>query len=349
MPKRSTRSARRADATESGPAGPRRDPRKTVLAGLSLVLGLAFAGLVAEAGLRTFGHDPFEQSPQPATAFLAPDATLGWKPVPGVYRIRYSDRAEPVPVTILRDRTRAASRSRADAPETLILGGSHAFGFALSDSESLPWLLQEHDCQRRYVNAAVAAYGGAQSLAVLEERLEQRRAPRTVVYAYSAGHDVSDTAYQPDPSYSRAVRRAALLPRTGQSAAGGNQYPGRTGAPLPWRERFAMVHALDRSWSALRTRVRLTRRDEVRDRLFADMRAACEQAGAQFAVLLIDTDAGTEVVEESLARLSIPYLDLRVHAPPNLLLPGADRRPNGKLTRIWADEAAPFLRALYRD
>jgi len=178
-------------------------------AALALLGMLAAGELLVRAAGRTPWR-PLEVDRDEPTAH-EPDPVLGWRARPGshVFPPR-SPGAGPVRMTFHEEGDRAAGDPAPGVSRVLLfVGGSYTQGWAVSDGQSFPALLQERFPTWRVENFGTAAYGTYQSLLVLEERVRLGDPVRAVVYGFIADHERRNVA---DPLW---LKTLSLLSRRG--------------------------------------------------------------------------------------------------------------------------------------
>jgi len=167
---------------------------------LVIFLFFLFFCASAEIVLRQAGFAPWRLEPakitvNPGGCFFQKHETLGYRHLPGSFRITQGEgeKAYSFLVTHGADTLRATSESPLPAHETWIFGCSLTHGWFLNDWETYPWLLQSKNPGERIINFGVTGYSTLQSLIQLQEALDGRPQPATVVLAYASFHDKRNT------------------------------------------------------------------------------------------------------------------------------------------------------------
>ncbi|MFY0594210.1 hypothetical protein [Roseivirga sp.] len=159
--------------------------------------GLLVLGLL-ELTLRLLGYEPIRPvSRVIPTTNREFDLGLGWKLLPGHYEIGpFNDIGDSMSITIKKDTGRAARMNNLSIGDKKItfIGGSFMMGYALDNDETAVWKLQERFPQFDFRNLAVSAYGGLQSLIVLEKELEKGNKPKCVIYGAFQHHELRNVA-----------------------------------------------------------------------------------------------------------------------------------------------------------
>ena len=97
------------------------------------------------------------------------DEILGWKPKTGNFKFEpWSKNGNTTKLTNLEDGSRFTGKNQ-EKRKVIFIGGSLTQGWAVDDSESFVWLLQEKKQDFNFINYGVGGYGGVQSLLKLKE------------------------------------------------------------------------------------------------------------------------------------------------------------------------------------
>ncbi len=167
-----------------------------VASGSSLALALLSAEFVVRLAVG------MPRQPEPLDSGLPalhePDPVLGWKNKSGavVWPGRGRDAGRPIALTFWSGGRRATAVQPGPArPEVAIIGCSYAQGWALSDSDTFAWQLQERFPEYSFANLGTAGYGTYQSLLALERHLSESSAEvDLVVYAFIEHHEIRNVA-----------------------------------------------------------------------------------------------------------------------------------------------------------
>ena len=165
-----------------------------ILATTAVALVLLAAGL--ETLARLSGATAWQPTApnitvEPGGRLYERDALLGYRYLPGKYRVVLSGRHA---FTMTHDAngrrvTSGQTGMPGDSKEVWILGCSFTHGWSVNDSETYPWLLQEQFPQYDIVNFGVGGYGTIHSLLQFEQAIKTREPPVAVVVAYAYFHD----------------------------------------------------------------------------------------------------------------------------------------------------------------
>ena len=317
---------------------------------LALAVGsLVFALALAEVALRLLGFRPwidyyYENEP----TMHAPDAECGWHNKPGTYLIPpYAPEGTPIRITLMDDGRRFTGPKPAHPNgEIVTVGGSFTMGWALTDTETYPWLLQERFAQWAVLNYATAGYGTYQSLLTLRRVLPRLDAPKWVIYGFLDHHAERNVARG---EWLRALacgaRRGHVnLPYCAVDADGAlvrheaDRFP-----RWPLHKASALVALAERAWTELRTMPRFRHRRKVTDALLLQMNDLCKERGARLVVAILsaepsEKDHYTQFLKDN----AIDFIDCEFPLTENRKVPG-EGHPNGKMHALWAAKLADFL------
>lgn len=311
---------------------------------VALAASLLLALGAAEVVLRLAGVTPYvpRASIENEPLVHVPDDVRGWRPEPGRYVTPpYVPGGATAELTVLPD----GSRATATAPDgatndvLLVLGCSFAFGWAISDHETMAWQLQQRLPGVRVVNRGVNAYGTYQALLLLEELLARGERPARVVYAFHEVHEERNVAA---PRWLRlldenARRGNVAVPYATLDAAGALvRHPAERYPSWPLRAHLATVAYLERLHADWSGRDRAAQARPVTQRLLLEMRDLCARHGVAFEVVFLQAQPG---IARHYARFltgnGIPFTDCIVPIPPAMRVPG-EGHPNGAINSQWA-------------
>lgn len=302
---------------------------------------LALAG--AEVLLRAAGRRPWSPraTDRNEPPMHEPDPVLGWRAIPGSYVVPpYASGSPPIRITMLPDGTRTTGPSPPEPTKTIaFLGGSYTQGWAVSDHETFPWMIQEAFPQYRIRNHGLGGYGTYQSLLVLERLLTSQEPPDRVFYGFMWHHDVRNVA---DPDFLRLLnsysrRNMVSIPYCSQGSRGDLVcHPPTPYRQLPFREYLALANSLEQLVLNLSARRRAAQADEVTDKLLVRMNELAARHATRFEVVLLDfpPEATTRQVAFFEDR-KIAFLDCTATLSDDLRVPG-EGHPNGKMHARWA-------------
>ncbi|MBY0273802.1 hypothetical protein K2Z84_00560 [Candidatus Binatia bacterium] len=308
---------------------------------LRLAASVLLSLVAVEVAARLAGLRPKDElAANPNEPILhAPDPLLGWKTVPGSYVIPpYAPEGAPARVTIWPDGSRAtADVPRTSGSELLLVGCSFAFGWPISDQETMAWRLQAGHPELRIVNHAVKAYGTLQALMLLEQLFAAGERPTRVVYGFHQSHEDRNVA---------APRWLAMLERF--SRTGGitlpyaslrpdgsiERHPPERYPTLPLRGTLASVAYVE-DLLVRPAKLRVLGKRRVTEQLILAMRDLCVRHGVRFDVVLLQASAeARSAYGRFFAREKIAYADCVVPIPPELRVPG-EGHPGPVIHESW--------------
>lgn len=160
------------------------------------------------------GKDKVELKEQPIS--FIQDEILGWKPKTGNFKFEpWSKNGNTTKLTNLEDGSRFTGKNQ-EKRKVIFIGGSLTQGWAVDDSESFVWLLQEKKKDFNFINYGVGGYGGVQSLLKLKEISSNIDNINYIIYGFIPHHEVRNIAsgswmYQLNKA-SRGTEGKLLLP-----------------------------------------------------------------------------------------------------------------------------------------
>ena len=317
---------------------------------IALLLSLLIALMIGEFALRITGSAPLDVvranswTMEPDDGFFVYSRRRGYAYGPGRFVVTF-DSGHEFSITHDGDGLRATP-STGGAPEVWVLGGSFTHGWSVDDDETFPWALADLVDSIQVRNFGVGGYGTLLSLIQLEEALEQRAAPETVVLAYASFHDERNV-------WTRSWRRAIApsdpeaghpIPRA-RYASGGfevvREVPRHR--PFPLEHRSALMHQLGDKAGRIENRLRLRSR-EVTEAILLAMRDLCEKAGTRFLVAGILDNEATRRRLAFCADAGIDTVDISVDLDAGLRNLPHDEHPGPAAHAIYAKKLAELLR-----
>jgi hypothetical protein len=125
----------------------------------------------------------------------SPDSKLGWVPKKGIHKFKpWAKEGKETFLTINSDKSRFNGNKDKDFDKIIFIGGSITQGWAVSDNETFPYLLQEKTLRHKIYNFGVGGYGGYQSLLTLERVFKNKKNIKLVVYGFIPHHEVRNVA-----------------------------------------------------------------------------------------------------------------------------------------------------------
>ncbi len=307
---------------------------------------------IGEIAVRALGFSPWSLArytfeSEPFGPFFEPDARLGYKGRPGVFRLILSDTLRVVVSHDLRGYriTSTFPDPKPDRPEIWVFGCSFTHGFGVNDYETYPWMLQEAFPSHKVSNFGMDGYGTYHALLQLESLMADGDIPELVILAYGSFHNQRNVS-------SRYWKKALA----GRDVAEGIQYPFvRFNAsqelirgmekpvykPWPLMRHSALVHYLENTVN--NSEYTSLKPFEVTKRVIQRIDAKVSEYGSELLVLNIFRDKESTRMLDSIGG-SIKTLDISVDLNDKSvrILPG-DGHPNRHGHRQMADELIKYL------
>lgn len=266
---------------------------KRLLFGSLYALLMATVALaMGELSARLLGYKPYVAQQrnitiEPGGSLFTTDQNLGYKVFPGQFRIRL-ETGHPFTVTNAPTGHRISRSSSLDngQPEIWIFGCSFAYGYAVDDAGSLPWMLQTRMKDYDIRNYGVPGYGTIHSLIQLRAALKAGEIPLLAVLAYYTNHDERNT-------FSRRRRKLVasfgrMGPMTqpfGRLDHSGNlttSMADHVYTPFPLMRFSALSHGLEQAYNEWEERSYDIR--AVTQQIIAEMAELCREYGIAFVV-----------------------------------------------------------------
>lgn len=324
-----------------------------------LALGVPVALLIAaaEGFLRLSDADgPTPQVRAGEPTVQEPDARLGWRNKAGEYEIApYTPEADAIHLRFLSRGRRATSALRGDpaSPErdaALIVGGSFAQGWAISDPDTFAWKLQDRYPRLQVLNYGTGGYGSYQSLLVLEQELPRVENARFVLYAFTGHHDTRNVAPwhwmrllselskrgHIDVPFATLDERGALV-----------RHPPTRFTPWPLSEQSRAVRFLQRRTLGMLDRLGFGRQAQERpvtEQVLARMNEVSEAHGAQLVVALLSARRDkARHYERFLRQRNIAVIDCNAFPLPREMIVLGEGHPNARMNSRWSSCIGDFL------
>jgi hypothetical protein len=283
------------------------------------VLGLCAAFALAELGVRLAGHSTWRtQLGLGDTLLHEPDPELGWRNAQGTHT--WSARGPSIRMTFWSDGLRATSvQRRAGRPQAVVIGGSFAQGWAVSDADTYAWRLSEALPAAEWLNYGTGGYGTYQSLLTLRRHLARADA-RTELVARSA------------------EQFTVRLPYVTLDPEGGLQeHPPTTYPDWPAKRRSALVALLEERLHAARTSWRKTQAREATQALLRELGREARAHGARLLVVLLSKSPPRkrESYRQFFRREGFGAIECWHPEQNKMLVPGYGH-PNARANRHWA-------------
>jgi hypothetical protein len=314
-----------------------------VLNAVMLFLSLTLAMAFSEVLLRVFGFQPWSYNTKSANepTMHEPDAILGWQNKAGSYTVPpYHPSGETIHITFIESgrRRTAVNPPRNPAGELVLIGDSFTVGWAISDSETYPWQLQEKFPFLHVLNYGTGGYGSYQSLLMLERELPSLAHPKFVLYGFNQLQEARNTA----PA--RWLRLLSSHSRRGHvdvpfatfdAEKGMLRHPPERYVSLPLRESSAVVTLVEKAYMDIKARKRLSNKRLITEQILLAMDRVSKEHNAIFAVVLLWADRNIkEHYMEYLRENNIQVIDCIYEITNEMQVPG-DGHPNGKMHALW--------------
>ena len=281
-------------------------PRRSVLIAARLIT--LVVSLTGAEGVLWLGGYPGWWTMDPtmggATAQYACDAELGWVAREGEFDLSWRNDRNPFRYTNWTGGRRAtADREPAQEAtsrrQVLFFGDSYIQGYGLSDSETLPWIVQKRHPNDRVSNFGAGAYGTYQSYLAMKKSV---RGASSVYYLFNGFHESRNAG---DPSWLRVFKRppsGCFYPYA--EISGGELREGRSEGDLVWPpSRHVRIMALVEEYKEIfESYLRVRNKRRVTEMIMVKMNEWALRAGGRFGVILFDMTP-----EEAHVLPSIPY------------------------------------------
>ena len=120
---------------------------------------------------------------------------MGWSPIIGIHNFKpWAENGKNTVLTFNNDTSRFISDQKENLEKIIFVGGSITNGWAVSDNETFPYLLQKKYKNFKVYNFAVGGYGGYQSLLNLEKIYKKKENVKFVIYGFIPHHEVRNVA-----------------------------------------------------------------------------------------------------------------------------------------------------------
>jgi len=124
-----------------------------------------------------------------------PDKNLGWSPKVGQHIFKpWSEEGKITKLTINKDKSRVSGGDNLQKKRIIFIGGSVTQGWAVDDLETFSSFIQKRNKKYKISNFGVGAYGGFQSLLLLEKIFNNNKDIELVIYGYTPHHEVRNIA-----------------------------------------------------------------------------------------------------------------------------------------------------------
>ena len=312
----------------------------------TLLIASFLAIVAAEVLARTLGPGlwPVHVHRNEPTTHRA-DPVLGWVNKAGRYEYAsYVPVGAPIRMTYLEDGSRATQLTPPGAtderPGMVFVGGSYTQGWAISDDETFPWLLQSRFPDHRALNFGTSGYGGYQSLLTLERVLPTLDQPATVYYGFHVHHELRNVA----PAFWLAslvqyeTRGHVAVPYiTLADDETLVRHPPEAYSSFPLRKQSALVALVERRVMERRSAGRFSQRQRATELLLLEMHERVAEYGGRLVVVLLEMDDDSRERYVSLfEKHGVESIDCSISLGPDTRVEN-EGHPNGKAHVRWAD------------
>jgi len=309
--------------------------------------------IAVEILVRLRGYSPWQTSQSVREPTIhEPDPVLGWQNKPGEYVIpAYTVDASDIKMTFWpggRRATQAQKQNRIH--QILAVGCSFTQGWAISDSETFAWKLQQQFPPIEFLNYGTTGYGTYQSLLLLENDFKRSNtAPLLVLYGFNGFHESRNVAEQ---YWLKALSRAShrghvYLPYCLMGPDGAlERHPPERYPMWPLKGTFATIPFLEDCYMRFKTRGRATQRRVVTEKLLLEMNQLCREKGSKLVIVLLTAGAQDKLhYIKFFQKEGICFVDC-VHPnydSPEMKVAG-EGHPKGAMNTFWADCIEEALR-----
>jgi hypothetical protein len=318
----------------------------------------AVVSLAGAEGVLWFGGYPNWWAMDPAfgggVAEYESDAYLGWKARQGQFTLVWADGSSgghPFHYTNWSEGRRATSEQEPPRiptrPQILFFGDSYMQGYGLSDSETLPWIVQQRHPELQVSNYGTGLYGTYQSYLAMRKQVRQ---PASVYYLFSAFHEDRNVGA---PSFLRIMKKSPsgwFYPYA--ELSGGKLNEGRSEGEVMWplSRHFRTVALVQDYDLIIKSYLRVREKRKATQTILVEMNDLVRSASGTFTVILFDMDpeerqAYRHFLESQ--RIAFVDCDRPERMDPKLRLP--DGHPARKLNELlagWIEPVAtPTLQA----
>jgi len=324
---------------------------------VAVLIGLAIGLVIVEVLVRTAAAQVTTRRPldEGLPVLQEPDPELGWRNKAGraVWPGLGVDGGKDITMTFWPGGLRATAPTLTrDRPEVVLIGGSYTQGWAVTDEETYPWLLQKEFPSHTFLNYGTAGYGTYQALLSLERHfILTQHPPDVVVYGFIDHHETRNVAPSDWLRALATASRAGPLrtPYVTLGADGQLERHQLDGTPSwPLRSTFASVALEEDRVFDFRTRARADQRRPATEALLEELQQRTRDHGAHLLVAILESrdEIRTHYLTWLKSR-SIEGVDCTVPNQEQLQVPGyshPDRRINALWARCVADRLKDRLR-----
>lgn len=322
-------------------------PKRSVLIAVRLITAVvSLAG--AEAVLWLGGYPRWwAMDPQWGTTppEYQSDSILGWQNREGRFNLAWPDLQGPTLVTNWSQGRRATAEQEpaghaADRPRVFFFGDSFVQGYELSDSETMPWIVQKHHSELNVSNFGTGDYATYQSYLAIKRWVH---GPVSVYHLFNTFHEGRNAA---DPNWLRVYKktRGGFFFPYAEPVAGELQERKSPGN-LVWylSRRLRTVAMIQDYRDILESLGRVRNKRQLTQTLLLKMNEAVRAQGGIFTVMLVDmTPAERKEYRNFLGSQGIRFVDCEHLELKDKKLRLPDGHPGKALNELLAQWIEPL-------
>ena len=227
----------------------------------------------------------------------------------------------------------------ANRPQVMFFGDSYIQGYALSDAQTLPWIVQEHHPGVLVSNFGAGNYGTYQSYLAMQKWV---RGPATVYHMLCSFHELRDAA---DSTWLRVMKpppAGFFFPYA--VLDGGELQPHRSRGNLVWglSRKIRLVAMVQDYRDILESYRRVRNKRQMTETLLVKMNQLVRSKGGNFTVILFDmTPEERADYRRFLVSQGIHFVDCDHPELHDRSLRLADGHPSGRLNELVAQWIEP--------
>jgi hypothetical protein len=270
---------------------PKTPPRRSIIITARVVTALV--SLAGAEGMLWFLGYPQWWRMDPSWGGASPeyqcDSELGWRAREGTFDLGWAGQ-RPAHYTNWSGGRRATAdvEPASDAknrPQVFFVGDSFPQGYQLSDSETLPWMVQQRHPEARVWNFGAGNYGTYQSYLVMKKWVH---GPSSVYYLFNAFHEGRNAA---DPNWLRIFKKpppGCFYPFA--EFSGGELQARQSHGDIVWplSRKLRTVAMVQEYKQILESYVRVHNRRRLTETLLVKMNETVRAEGGKFTVILFD-------------------------------------------------------------
>lgn len=322
-------------------------PRRSVLI-ISRILATLVCYASAESALWFFGYPSWwamDPNARPAAEYQC-DSDLGWSARPGVYDLMRTDTSGATVVfrysNVDQGRRATSERKSTLSPQgkLLFFGDSFIQGYGLTDTDTLPWIVQKRHPELEVANYGAGLYGTYQSYLAMNRWV---KSPASVYYMFNSFHEGRNVAAPDFLRILKAPPEGCFFPYA--KLSGDQVDPGRSRGEVMWfLSRHSRTIAMAQEYKQIFEsywRIRSKRR--TTELLLVQMNQLVRSRGGNLTVILFDLDPRErQHYREFLGGEKIETVDSDHPEMNDKSLRLSDGHPTGKLNALLADWIEPL-------